>query len=640
MYNNTISIRKVLCLVLVLASTAGRIAAEEVKRNEIYHRTLQGTVWVLQSNGKGSGWVVDRAQRLVVTNFHVVQNDEVVGVVFPALKDGKVIAERSYYQEKARPIRAKVLDYDKRRDLALIQLESLPDNVAELKLAAESPGPGDSVHSIGNPGRSGALWIYTSGTVRAVYNKEWRAQLPGTNEVLKLAARVVETQAPTNPGDSGGPVVNDKGELVAVTQGGNSQASLMNYAIDASEVRTFVKEVCELMTPKTAEQFNRRGVRYHNRRHYDEAISDYTQAIRLDSTLARAFKNRAAAFNCKGDRDTAIADCNEAIRLNSNMDDAYNERGIAFSWKDQYDKAIENYTRAIQLDPKEAVYHTNRGQAYSSKGDWNQAIGNYDEAVRLNVDYALPRLKRGHAYFQLKNYSQAVADYDATLKLTPLDPKVHNFLGNALVPQKKFQEAFNAYTEALKLGHPEPAIVLDNRGDVFFHVKNYDKAIADYSAAIKINPRYATAYFDRGAAHEEKGEYNEAQEDFDKAVQLDPKLAEKAKVQDRKFLRVVNKTGEPIRVFVQYETLTTENRWLWYPTNANKGESVWWDFASGDGARLAHDKWTIKARRVRVWAEGKRTGNTWTRNKSVDLILVPDKGYRARGILTHTITFE
>ena len=54
-------------------------------------------------------------------------------------------------------------------DLALIELiDPLPEGTVELKLAADSADPADRVHSIGNPGASGALRVYTSGTVRGL----------------------------------------------------------------------------------------------------------------------------------------------------------------------------------------------------------------------------------------------------------------------------------------------------------------------------------------------------------------------------------------------------------------------------------------------------------------------------------------
>ena len=113
-------------------------------------------------------------------------------------------------------------------------MERLPKGVQEIKLAESSPGPGEDIQSIGNPGSSGALWVYTSGTVRSVYQKQFSTEV-GEHDFM-----VVETQSPINSGDSGGPVVNNKGELVAISQAISPKARLVSYSVDVSEIRTLL----------------------------------------------------------------------------------------------------------------------------------------------------------------------------------------------------------------------------------------------------------------------------------------------------------------------------------------------------------------------------------------------------------------
>jgi hypothetical protein len=115
-----------------------------------------------------------------------------------------------------------------------VQLDKLPEGAEPAKLAANSPTPGDAVESIGNPGSSDALWVYTSGTVRSVYRKQFRTGA-GDHEFT-----VVETQSPINTGDSGGPVVNSAGELVAIAQAIAPNARLVSYAVDITEVKGFM----------------------------------------------------------------------------------------------------------------------------------------------------------------------------------------------------------------------------------------------------------------------------------------------------------------------------------------------------------------------------------------------------------------
>ncbi|MBN9121111.1 MAG: trypsin-like peptidase domain-containing protein, partial [Planctomycetes bacterium] len=170
-------------------------------------------------------------------------------VFFPLYDGKKVIPERSRYKVG---IPGEVVEVDRQADLALVRVDRVPEGVPELPLAKESPEPGQSVHSLGNPGKSGALWVYTPGKVRQVYGKKWKAQLD-EKTVITFEAKVIETDSPTNPGDSGGPLVNDRGELVGVTQGGAIDAQAISIFVDLSEVKRLLNRRTVQMLRSAAE---------------------------------------------------------------------------------------------------------------------------------------------------------------------------------------------------------------------------------------------------------------------------------------------------------------------------------------------------------------------------------------------------
>lgn len=235
-----------LALMPVLASEPVR-ADENSPGRKVYRRTLTSTAWVHAEKGTGTAWVVDLRSRLLVTNHHVVGSSDKVFVYFPLFEDGELIAERKEYASKGTRIRGTVLETDPWRDLAIIQLDSLPENARALKLAAASCGPGEQIHSIGNSGKSGGLWAYTRGEVKQVYRREQR-----TASGLQVRVRIVETQSPVNPGDSGGPVVNDEGELVGVTCSYRLDARLVSQCIDVQEVKAFAERVRGELEAKNA----------------------------------------------------------------------------------------------------------------------------------------------------------------------------------------------------------------------------------------------------------------------------------------------------------------------------------------------------------------------------------------------------
>ncbi|MEQ9406243.1 MAG: serine protease [Fuerstiella sp.] len=207
---------------------------------EIYNETLKSTAWVLAktdgSTSSGTGVLVNAEKKLLITNFHVVGNARAAVIFFPDMKDGQPVNDRDHYLRNVRKlgIRGRVLGVDRKRDLALVELDRLPEGAKAIDIAPKTVSPGAVVQSIGNSGSSEALWVFTSGTVRSVYQKQFRT---GAGE---HDFRVVETQSPINPGDSGGPVVNDKGELVGIAQSISPKARLVSYNVDISEVRAFL----------------------------------------------------------------------------------------------------------------------------------------------------------------------------------------------------------------------------------------------------------------------------------------------------------------------------------------------------------------------------------------------------------------
>jgi len=228
----------------------------QLSGKDIFQKSLKSITWLVQvaevNQGRvrlktGSGSLIDVPKRLVLTNYHVVGEAKTITVFFPQFdKSKQLISDKEYYfnllRAKQGHVEGEVIARSSRQDLALVQLPVLPPGATAVRLAKDGLGPGDTVHSIGNPGASGALWVYTPGSVKTVYK---RSITTGREDrQFQLNARIVETTSPVNPGDSGGPVFNSAGELAAVTQGMLSEeaARSISIFIDISEVRSLLAE--------------------------------------------------------------------------------------------------------------------------------------------------------------------------------------------------------------------------------------------------------------------------------------------------------------------------------------------------------------------------------------------------------------
>ena len=220
---------------------------------------------------------------------------------------------------------------------------------------------------------------------------------------------------------------------------------------------------------------------------YDQAIIDYSAAIKLDPKNAIAYNNRGVAYADKGDFNRAKTDYNQAIKLDPNYAIAYNNRGNLYSAIKDYDRAIIDFNKAIKLDPKIPIIYNNRGCVYSEKKDYTRAIADFTQAIKLDPNFANPYYNRGVTYSEKKDYTRAIADFTQAIKLEP-----------------KYVTAY--YT----------------RGYAYFNKKDYTRAIADFTQAIKLEPKYVDAYYERGYSYLKKGDYTRAIADFETVLRFDP----------------------------------------------------------------------------------------------------------------------
>jgi tetratricopeptide (TPR) repeat protein len=93
--------------------------------------------------------------------------------------------------------------------------------------------------------------------------------------------------------------------------------------------------------------------------------------------------------------------------------------------------------------------------------------------------------------------------------------------GNVYARRAKYDRALADYGAALALD-PGNLLIAYNRGNAYFDTHQYEHAIADYSRAIELDGSFALAYFNRGLAHEQLGDAAAAAEDYRRALALDP----------------------------------------------------------------------------------------------------------------------
>jgi WD40 repeat protein/S1-C subfamily serine protease len=149
-----------------------------------------------QKVGFGSGFLIDD-QGLVATNLHVVRQAAKARVVFE-FKDGNTAGVKC--------LRA----YDKKRDLAILELDKTPAAARSLPLGPRTlPAPGDAVTAIGHP--QGLNFTATNGIVSGIRKTSDRAAVKPEEERV-----FIQSTAFIAGGSSGGPLLSDTGRVIGI----------------------------------------------------------------------------------------------------------------------------------------------------------------------------------------------------------------------------------------------------------------------------------------------------------------------------------------------------------------------------------------------------------------------------------------
>jgi tetratricopeptide (TPR) repeat protein len=274
-----------------------------------------------------------------------------------------------------------------------------------------------------------------------------------------------------------------------------------------------------------------RGRAYLGRKDLDRAIDDFSLVIKEDAKNAAAHHWRAIAYMRKGLSsngtkllDLALADNQRAIELEPTGSDNYQRYlsiGLVYRIKQDHDRALTAYSQAIKLQEQNGVGYARRAYVYYWKGDDDLAIEDYSTAIKLGERSETEYRFRGLCYNNKKKYDRAIADFTEAIKIAPREGALYRHRGNAWTYKNEYKRALSDFNRAIELDAGDSE-ALAERGGVQLALKAYDEAISDATRALAIDPKSTFALVVRGNAYRRARAYERALANYEAALKVAP----------------------------------------------------------------------------------------------------------------------
>jgi tetratricopeptide (TPR) repeat protein/predicted aspartyl protease len=247
---------------------------------------------------------------------------------------------------------------------------------------------------------------------------------------------------------------------------------------------------------------------------------------------ADALARRGEAYAARHDFEHALADLSQAVELRPDDPEYLYQRALVHRQNGQGDLAAADLDKVITLNPDFLRAYLPRAQIRLQEKDIDGAIADLDAVDRLAPKQADVRFVLAEHYEQLNRFSPAIAQYDLWIANHPVDSKLAMALGSrcraSAIENEDLGKGLSDCNKALSIGdkkNPNYGHLFVDRGLLELRQANYDKAIADFDAALKTIPRDAFALYGRGVAKVRKNKAAEGEADMLEAIKIAPHIA-------------------------------------------------------------------------------------------------------------------
>jgi tetratricopeptide (TPR) repeat protein len=272
-------------------------------------------------------------------------------------------------------------------------------------------------------------------------------------------------------------------------------------------------------TPGSADEYVERGNMYLDARKYDEAIADYTAALKLDPQHEWALADRAIAHVWKREFADAQNDIAAAEARNPTNSVALRAQALMAEFKGECDKAVDFYTRSLASQPGRSFNIGHRAMCEANLSRYDSALADSALALKDDPTWLDLHFLRASVFTRQGKKDLAAAEAEAVTAKDPTSDYAWVGAGMTYAALGQRDRAMKALDHALAI-KPAAYIYIDRAA--VREKSDTDGRLADLDSALKLEPNNPAGLQAKAQLLSEKGDYKGALAWLDR-VKLDPK---------------------------------------------------------------------------------------------------------------------
>jgi len=285
------------------------------------------------------------------------------------------------------------------------------------------------------------------------------------------------------------------------------------------------------LDPNSVTILTDRSVLHTATKNYAQTVEECTRALELRPGNMAGLNSRASAYKALGETAKALLDYSEMLAINPRSYAALNNRALIYIDEGRLDDAIADYTRTIEIKPRSPFPWGNRARAYERRKEFSKAKSDFSRAIDLDRSNSIRWFNRGVFFYIQLDYASAESDFLKSLSLVQqsLGSQTQSLNGLGLVyhATRRYQEAIEVFTKVLE-SDTSYSDFYSNRAKTWLALKKFPEGIADLTKAIElcVNPEDGAAksgYLIRRAECKGRSKDRDGMmADYEAAIALDP----------------------------------------------------------------------------------------------------------------------